>query len=123
MGNFYRAPRKGQTVRLVFEGVVTDTDLHNVRLRTSSGTATVGWGAGLYPKVEVLDEGFRAGDIGVYTYDNGPKETVVYRGADPENGVMEGWYRGYAPETPRLAVPHDKHVELYLRANGDPVEN
>ena len=127
MASFYRAPRKGSTVRLVFEGVVTGTDLHNVRLRTATGTATVGWGSGIRPEVEIVDEGLQDGDIGVYTYDNGVNETVIYhsqfKGESPFVDRPEGWYPANIHNSSRLAAPMDRHVTLIVRANGDLVQD
>jgi hypothetical protein len=77
----YRSPRKGSRVRLVFEGVVRDTDLYNVRFEHPAVPwgVTVTWGANNLPSVLVLDQGFEVGDIGVlHNPSGGSSGTVVF---------------------------------------------
>lgn len=114
--NFYRPPRKGQTVKLTFEGVVQDTDLHMIRLRHESIPAgvTVSWGANARPEVEVTDQGFAKGDIGVYTSPRGGVCTVAYQPRG--EGLSDGWYG--IVDTEYKANSYSDRVRPVLRHDG-----
>lgn len=119
--------RKGQKVKITFEGIIALADYGSVSLKHPDGPSMpITWSDRLSPEIEILDPGYQDGDIGVYDY--GSRETVVYRGSrcapHPSNQILpEGWYSTRAGHFSRVAAPRDKHVTLLIRADGTMVED
>lgn len=113
--------RKGQTVRLTFEGVVGHADFKAVSLKHPDGPLMpITWSDRLNPQIEILDEGYQDGDIGVWTRPGPWKRIPVVFRRFNGNGA-EGWY-GVADGELRPATKADT-VELVLRADGTKVED
>lgn len=113
--------RKGQRVTVSFTGVIGTADDGAINFRSEGGgqTMPVSWSPRLTPSIEVHDLGFRAGDLGIFTFTNGAKCPVMFK-SDPSVVKVPGWY---GPTDIRVAYAEDEAVQLVVRADGTVVDD
>lgn len=112
--------RKGQKVRLTFEGVIALHDFKSVSFKHPDSYAMpLNWSDRLNPTIEILDYGLKDGDVGIWTAPlSGRKRPVVFRRFP--NKSSDGWYSLTADEF--LAQAELNEVELVIRADGTKVD-
>lgn len=120
--------RKGQTVKITFEGVVAVADYRSVSLKHPDGPSMpITWSDRLTPKIEIIEPVYQRGDVGVYESEGGTTHTVIYRpeenGLGARTGRSAGWYSAANAPYGLMAPPDSPRVTLIIRADGTMVED